>query len=140
MNKKVFLDTNILIDFFDNQRKLHTKAKELIHFLLTNEFKIVFSEDMISTIIYIVNKNQEAQQILVSYFEKFTYDPNIIICSFGTNVIRNACNYFLEYGGDFEDILQYFCAEKEECLAIYTNDLKFPTLKIPIKRYGEFNI
>jgi len=39
-----------------------------------------------------------------------------------------------------KNILQYFCAEKEECLAIYTNDLKFPNLKIPVKRYGEFNI
>lgn len=45
-----------------------------------------------------------------------------------------------KYQGDFEDYLQYFCAEKEGCCAIYTMDKKFPNLKIPVKRYGEIDI
>lgn len=138
--KKVFLDTNILLDFLDNQRLQHNAAKELVYFLLRHEIKIVFSEDMISTIVYLVRKNQAAQRALVQVFEQITYDSNIIICNFGEMVIRNACNYFLRNNGDFEDILQYFCAEKEGCCAIYSSDMGFPKLKIPVKRYGEYDI
>lgn len=138
--KKVFFDTNILLDFLDNRRLQHSAARELVYFLLRNEIKIVFSEDMISTIVYLVRKNQNAQKALVQVFEQITYDSNIIICSFGEMVIRNACNYFLKNDGDFEDILQYFCAEKEGCSAIYSNDKGFPKLKIPVKRYGDFNV
>ncbi len=140
MSKKVFLDTNILLDFFDNQREKHEEAKHLIYFLVRNQIKILFSEDMISTIVYIARKDKEAQAILIANIEKITYDPNIEICNFGSMVIRNACSYFLHNGGDYEDILQYFCAEKEGCSAIYSNDLGFPKLKIPIKTYGDFDI
>ena len=119
MSKKVFLDTNILIDFFDSKRELLGVAK--------------LSE-------LLARKDKEAQSILVSNIEKITYDPNIEICHFGEMVIRNACSYFMQNGGDYEDILQYFCAEKEGCSAIYSNDLGFPKLKIPIKTYGDFDI
>ncbi|ELP1579904.1 DNA-binding protein, partial [Campylobacter jejuni] len=44
--KKVFLDTNIFIDFFDETRVNNEQAKQLIYFLISNEIKIVFSEDM----------------------------------------------------------------------------------------------
>ncbi len=138
--KKVFIDTNILLDFFDHKRSQHDSAKELVYFLLRNKIKIVFSEDMISTIIYLVRKDKEAQRALITNFDEITYDSNIIICSFGEMVIRNACNFFLKNGGDFEDVLQYFCAEKEGCCAIYSSDMGFPNLKIPVKRYGDFNV
>jgi predicted nucleic acid-binding protein len=94
---------------------------------------------MISTIIYLA-KNQEVKKQIIAHFEQITYDQNIEIVSFGSMVLRNACSYFKENGGDFEDLLQCFCAEKEECCAIYTNDLKFPKLKVPVKNYGDFDI
>ncbi|EAJ9468642.1 DNA-binding protein, partial [Campylobacter jejuni] len=56
--KKVFLDTNIFIDFFDETRVNNEQAKQLIYFLISNEIKIVFSEDMISTIAYLIDKNK----------------------------------------------------------------------------------
>ncbi|EAK3271223.1 DNA-binding protein, partial [Campylobacter jejuni] len=35
--KKVFLDTNIFIDFFDETRVNNEQAKQLIYFLISNE-------------------------------------------------------------------------------------------------------
>lgn len=139
MSKKVFLDTNILLDFFDKKRELHIEAEQLIYFLVRSEFKIVFSEDMISTIVYLT-KDKEAKKKIIESFEQITFDVNIEIASFGSIVIRNACNYFIKNGGDYEDLLQYFTAEKMECCAIYTRDLQFPKIKIPVKSYGDFNI
>ncbi|EJT5090432.1 DNA-binding protein, partial [Campylobacter coli] len=48
--KKVFLDTNIFIDFFEKTRENNQQAKQLIYFLISNDIKIIFSEDMISTV------------------------------------------------------------------------------------------
>lgn len=39
--KKVFLDTNIFIDFFDKNRACHLQARELFHFLISNKIQIV---------------------------------------------------------------------------------------------------
>lgn len=134
--KKVFLDTNILIDFFDETRENNIHAKQLIYFLLSNDIKIVFSEDMISTIAYILKKEN---------LDKFTYflksialEKEFEIVSFGVSVINMACDYYNNNKGDFEDYLQYFTAEKENCIAIYTMDKEFTQLKIPVKRYGDF--
>lgn len=134
--KKVFLDTNILIDFFDETRENNIHAKQLIYFLLSNDIKIVFSEDMISTIAYILKKEN---------LDKFTYflksialEKEFEIVPFGVSVINMACDYYNNNKGDFEDYLQYFTAEKENCIAIYTMDKEFTQLKIPVKRYGDF--
>lgn len=136
--KKVFLDTNIFIDFFDESRINNEQAKQLIYFLISNEIKIVFSEDMISTIAYLIDKDK--LPALMSFFKNTITNPYFDIVSFGSSVINMACDFYLQNKGDFEDYLQYFCAEKENCTAIYTMDKNFPNLKIPIKRYGDTNI
>ena len=41
--KKVFLDTNIFIDFFEETRENNQQAKQLIYFLISNDIKIIFS-------------------------------------------------------------------------------------------------
>lgn len=56
--KKVFLDTNIFIDFFEETRENNQQAKQLIYFLISNDIKIIFSEDMISTVAYILKKEK----------------------------------------------------------------------------------
>ena len=68
------------------------------------------------------------------YISKITLDPKILICSFSDSVIRSACQMCQAYDGDFEDYLQYFCAEKEDCCAIYSMDKKFPNLKNTCKK------
>ncbi|EHF7447399.1 DNA-binding protein, partial [Campylobacter jejuni] len=52
--KKVYLDTNIFLDYFNAERTYHNEAKQLIYFLIANNIQIVFSEDMISTIAYLI--------------------------------------------------------------------------------------
>ena len=138
--KKVYLDTNILLDYFNSERAYHNEARQLVYYLLTNNIQIVFSEDMISTLVYILKKTNIDMMQFYNYLSKITLDPKILICSFSTSVIRSACQMCQSYNDDFEDYLQYFCAEKENCCAIYSMDKKFPNLKIPVKRYGEIDI
>ncbi|HAA1513245.1 DNA-binding protein [Campylobacter coli] len=138
--KKVYLDTNILLDYFNAERAYHNEARQLVYYLLTNNIQIVFSEDMISTLAYILKKTNINMMQFYNYLSKITLDPKILICSFSGSVIRSACQICQSCNDDFEDYLQYFCAEKEGCCAIYTMDKKFPNLKIPVKRYGEIDI
>lgn len=135
--KKVFLDTNIIIDFLDSTRENNDKSKFLISYLLENGFVSVVSEDMLSTIAYLARKNLTHQQSVIEFLKKINLDSNFCVAHFGQSVVNMACDYFLKNGGDFEDYLQYFCAEKENCIAIYTMDTKFPHMKIPLKRYGD---
>lgn len=94
---------------------------------------------MLSTIAYILKDNKLENFIL--FMKEIILNEKFKIASFGSFVIYEASNYFIHNKGDFEDYLQYFCAQKEECCAIYTMDKKFPQLTaIPIKHYGDFNL
>ncbi|WP_297880822.1 type II toxin-antitoxin system VapC family toxin [uncultured Campylobacter sp.] len=129
----VFLDTNVMIDFLESTRPNHQKAQDLVESLLKDNHKIVISENSLSDIAYIC-RNSDIDA-LISIFEELTFEPSIIIASFGVQAIRNACSRYKRYKGDFEDYLQYFCAEKESCVVIYTSDVNFPQIAIPVKGY-----
>lgn len=135
--KKVFLDTNVLLDFFDSTRANHIEAKNLILHLLNNNTTIVFSEDMISTIAYILKKNSLGLKNFISFLKDITLHNNFVIASFGSSVVNMACNYFELNNGDFEYYLQYFCAEKENCEAIFSMDSAFPNIRIPVMKYDQ---
>ncbi len=134
--KKVFLDANILLDFLDKNRKYHRESRNLISYLLSNDFKIVFSEDILTNIVYILRKDDVNKVLEV--FREFIKSSLFEIVSFGYDTIDLACEYCIKNGGDFEDTLQYFCAKKENCELIYTMDKSFPNIDIPIKRYEDF--
>lgn len=131
---KFFLDTNILIDFFDSQRPNHKNAGILVKNILDNGNQIVISEGSINDLIYICRKMPNLD-ILIEAIESFTFDSSLVIASYGVQAIRSACGLYLKQKGDFEDYLQYFCAEKEECVAIYTSDKDFPKLRLPVLGY-----
>lgn len=130
----VFLDTNVMIDFLESTRPNHQKAQDLVEHLLRSGHKIVISENSLSDIAYICRRNSNIDA-LIDIFEELTFESSIIIASFGVQAIRNACSRYKRYKGDFEDYLQYFCAEKESCVAIYTSDANFPQIAIPVKGY-----
>ena len=109
--KKVYLDTNIFLDYFNTERTYHNEAKQLMYYLLTNNIQIVFSEDMISTIAYLIKK--ENLNNFTNFLKTITLKENFSIASFGVSVINIACDYYNSYQGDFEDYSQYFCAEKK---------------------------
>ncbi len=52
--KSIFLDTNIVLDILDSERKNHTIAKQLLEKIVIDEYSVTISEDMLSTIFYII--------------------------------------------------------------------------------------
>ena len=117
--KKVLFDINIVIDFIDATRENNQIVKKLIHKLILDDYKIVITEDMLSTVFYIQKDKKTTLQFLKTIQEDW------LIVGFGQDVIRNAIKLSLERNLGLEDLLQCLCAKENGCEALITNDNKF---------------
>lgn len=132
MNKKIFLDINIVIDIIDEARNSHNEAKKTLVKIIEDDYEVYVSEDMITTVYYILKGN-----IKVLYFFK-----NIIkkwnIVPFEVAVIEESIDYCIKDGSDLEDVLQCMCAKKNGCKIFLTSDKKFIDCGINIMSYAQF--
>ncbi len=129
---RVFLDTNIVIDILDTKRPLHNKASRLIEFLTLRKFEIAISEDMLSTIFYIVKDKKAVLRFLKNIINRW------LILPYGADVIRKAIDTAYDNELDLEDVLQCVCAKENRCGYFITSDKKFFTCGIDIVTYDEF--
>ncbi len=132
MIKKVFLDTNIVLDFLDKKRTNHATVQELIKYLTLHGYTIVISEDMLSTIFYI-DKNKEK---VLKFFKSIL--SNWEITSYGVSLIKNAINISLKNNLDLEDLLQCLCAKNNNCEVLITEDKVFFDCGITIYTANDF--
>jgi len=130
--KKVFLDTNIVLDIIDKDRLNHMKAKGIWEILIKNHSTIMISEDMLSTIFYI-NKDDS---YTLEFFKLIQNRWDIV--SFGSTVISNAIELSLGKTLDFEDVTQCLCAKENGCDVLITNDKKFYNCGVEIMTIEEF--
>ncbi len=131
--KKIFLDTNIVLDIIESTRKKHKQALELGKYLLLNDYKILISEDMLTTIFYISKSKQET---LIFLKEVVFVDWDVSV--FGNDVMKNAIELSLEKNLDLEDVLQCLCAKENGCEAIITHDKKFYDCGLSLFTIEEF--
>ncbi len=119
MIKKVFLDTNIILDLLDSRREKHNMSKELISYLVLNSYQIAISEDMLSTIYYI-DKNKES---VLRFFKTIISKWEIV--SYGLSLIEDAIDISIEKSIDLEDLMQCLSAKKSNCEILITEDRGF---------------
>ena len=117
-SKNVFLDTNIIIDFLDKTRQNHLLAVELIEALIIEDYEVFISEDMLSTIYYLIKDKKKVLMFLKDILIEWNIVP------FNKDVVLKAIEISLETKKDFEDMLQCLTAKKYNCVLI-TNDRKF---------------
>lgn len=132
---KVFLDTNIILDFLDAKRPAHDQAVSIIQWLVSNSKEVFLSEDMLTTIYYI-SKNKP--QVL-DFFTTISRLWHIV--PFGQSVIHEAiaiCQQNISL--DFEDTLQCLCAKANDCTTLITNDKGFYSCGIESVSSDEFLI
>ena len=133
MANKIFLDTNIVLDFLESLRKKHQSALQLLQYLIDNNWEIYISEDMLSTIYY-VTKNK--RKVLLFIEKVILTDWNVM--HFGESIIAGATRFALEKNCDLEDALQCFCAKSCGCNIFLTSDKKFTDCGIEILDYDGF--
>jgi predicted nucleic acid-binding protein len=130
-NKKIYLDTNIIIDMIDRARDNYPLAQRLIKKLSYEDYEVYFSEDMITTIYYILRGNELVLRFFNSVIDEWHIVP------FGKDVIKEAIEFSLKHNSDLEDTLQCFCAKENGC-SFLTNDKKFIDCGVKIVTYEEF--
>jgi predicted nucleic acid-binding protein len=131
--KKVFIDANIILDLLDSTRTCHSISKKVFEDLIDQNLQIVISEDILTTIYYIV-KNKRA---VLEFFEIITDQWEIV--SFGNLTIVDAINLCKEDSSlDFEDVIQSLSAKESGCSLIITNDRNFFSCGVPIMGAEEF--
>ena len=127
-SKNVFLDTNIIIDFLDKTRQNHLLAVELIETLIIEDYEIFISEDILSTVYYLIKDKKKVLMFLKDILIEWNVVP------FNKDVVLKAIEISLETKKDFEDMLQCLTAKKYNCVLI-TNDRKFVNCGIEIAGY-----
>ena len=83
-------------------------------------YEICISEDMITTLYYILDDKEKALRFIK---ELVLVDWTVL--TFGTDTIKEAADMALSEKKDLEDILQCLCAKKSGCNMVITNDKKF---------------
>ena len=134
MGIKVLLDTNIVLDLFDNERASSEKSLAKVKALLKYGDTLYVNSDTLTTAFYIL-RNQKK----VSFEESlYAIQETINICELISIEIEDV-NEALELCTskkctDYEDAVQYVCAKKIEADLIVTNDKRFVSLDIEICR------
>ena len=134
MGIKVLVDTNIVLDLFDNDRASSEESLTKVKALLKHGDTLYVNSDTLTTAFYIL-RNQKK----VSFEESlYAIQETINICELISIEIEDV-NEALELCTnkkctDYEDAVQYICAKKIEADLIVTNDKKFVSLDIEICR------
>lgn len=125
--QKVFLDTNIVIDFLGERVQFYAPAAKVLTLADKKKITIFTSPSSISNTYYLLSKFENAKAALEK-IRKFK-----LLCSISImdeEVIEKALNAGFK---DFEDAMQYFSALASNCdLIITRNEKDFKTALIPV--------
>ena len=125
--KKVFLDTNVILDFLGERAGFYEAAAKVITLADMKKMKIYTSAVSIANTYYLLAK-YENHESAIEKIRKFKVLCNVSIID--DEVIDKAINSNFK---DFEDSIQYFSAIACGCTIIITrNEKDFKNALIPI--------
>ena len=118
MDYKIFLDVNIIIDYFDGTRARHLEAKEIMKNIEINYFKGFISESVINTAVYLIQKGFSINELRQNMDELVSM-LTVLPCTNAT--IHKA--YRLQTN-DLEDAVLYQLALENKSDYFITSDKK----------------
>lgn len=125
--QKVFLDTNIVIDFLGERSNFYDASAKILTLADKKKIKIFTSPTSIANSYYILSRVESSKNVLEK-IRKFKLLCNISIMD--DEVIEKAINADFK---DFEDSMQYFRALATNCEIIITrNERDFKSALIPV--------
>jgi predicted nucleic acid-binding protein len=131
--RKLFLDTNIILDLLAHRMPFYTEAAELFSLADKKKLTLSISSLCLADIHYILSKQNPEMEVR-KILRKFKVLVNVL--SLDDKITDLALNSEFR---DFEDAIQYYTAiENEQELIITRNQSDFKDSKIPIMTAGEF--
>ncbi|HPR18165.1 MAG TPA: PIN domain-containing protein [Candidatus Cloacimonadota bacterium] len=133
MKETLFWDTNVVLDLLGERDPFYISAARIASLADNNKITIVVSALTFSTVFYVLSKF-ESKDCVKEKLRKFKIIVKITDLS--EKVIEKA---LASKFTDFEDALQYFCAEEYGCDILITRDAKdFKNSSIPILSPNEY--
>lgn len=134
--QKIFLDTNIIADIFDETRPFHIESSMALNYCYSKGLELFTSCDIITTLYYIYSK--KSKSLALQKIETINRVLSVIEFSNAeveqTCVLMNQDNHF----HDLEDTIQYVLAQKMKCDIIITNDKKFHSPEVALHTSKSF--
>jgi predicted nucleic acid-binding protein len=118
MAYKVFLDTNIIVDFLQPVRSFHEAAQELFLNLSKDIFTGYVSESVITTTPYIIRKDYSANE-LYTILKNLNQKLKILSCN-----NQHVLSALQKHPPDFEDALLYEIALHHQMDYFVTSNAK----------------
>lgn len=135
MSKRVFIDTNIMLDFLGERKPFYDSIAKIATLAEKEKLKMVVSPISFATVNYFLAKF-ENPIIAREKLRKFKIISEI--CSIDEQTIEKGLNSSIK---DFEDALQYFSATESDCKIIITRNGKdFKKSLLPVMTADEFLI
>ena len=130
--KRLFLDTNIVVDLLDRREPFCHDAVRLFTMAYNKQVKLIVSPMTYSTASFLLRKHgSEGVRILLSNFRQLSR----VAAANERTVDDSLASQFK----DFEDAMQYYSALKAKSDAIITRNGKdFTASKIPVMTASEF--
>lgn len=133
MKTRLFLDTNIMLDFLGERHPFYSSVAKIATLADKGQISIIVSALSYSTVGYFLTK-YENKDIAKEKLRKFKILSEI--CDLNEQIIEKGLNANFS---DFEDSLQYFSALSSECdILITRNGKDFKTSSIPIMTAEEY--
>jgi predicted nucleic acid-binding protein len=131
--RKIFLDTNIILDLLAYRMPFYTEAAELFSLADKKKLTLSISSLCLADTHYILSKQNPEMEVR-KILRKFKVLVQVL--SLDDKITDLALNSEFR---DFEDAIQYYTAiENEQDLIITRNQSDFRDSKIPIMTAGEF--
>lgn len=134
---KIFLDTNIIIDFLDPLRPFHRDAIILLNHLDEGKIKAFYTESVVTTTAYIIRRNFQPNEVC-EIIEGLNKMITLLPCA--GNFIKNVTD---KLPADFEDTLLYEMALHHQLDYFITSNAKdFKKIQntgLPVVKAKDFN-
>ena len=133
MKDRLFIDTNIMLDFLGERPLFYDPIAKLATLADKGKIKMVVSPISFATVNYFLTKN-ETPEVALEKLRKFKIISEI--CKLDEQTIEKGLNSSFK---DFEDSLQYFSAIDSDCEIIITRNGKdFKKSLIPVMTADEY--
>ena len=132
MKRRIFIDTNIMLDFLGERKPFYQSAAKLATLAEQGKIKMIVSPISYTTVNYFLSKN-ETSEVAKLKLRKFKIISEI--CKLDERTIEKGLNSSFK---DFEDSLQYYSAIDSNCDVIVTRNAKdFKKSLIPVMTADE---
>ncbi|MGH1435636.1 MAG: type II toxin-antitoxin system VapC family toxin [Lewinella sp.] len=132
--KKLFIDTNIVLDLLGKREPFYEDAAKLFSLADRGKVKLYISSLTVANTNYVLSKlkSKKAARVILLKFKIL-----VVVLDLTDKIVELSLND--DNFKDFEDGLQYYTALENEAEIIITRNLKgFKASKIPVMTAGQY--